>query len=113
MTHWQSDQCSIVLDESAQTATFVGELGFPSQDQYQKFLKPLSDFLPGRTRVVLDFTQLIQVNLNGLVALARVMILARSLGITLSILAKKEVDWHRSSLLQLSRLGSTIKLELL
>ena len=89
-----------------------GSMRLPSPLSYENLFEPIKNHIENATdQYVINIENLDYLNSSGLTALARILILGRSLKKPIKILANNNIPWQKKSLLSLEKLWDKIEVK--
>jgi hypothetical protein len=93
-------------------AVVSGVLRLQSPLIYDDLFAPIRDVISSGGIFTLDITDVSFLNSSGITALARLIILARSIDIGFNIIGREEVPWQKKSIVSLKRLWPKLEVTL-
>ena len=107
----KTEEYSINCTESNK-ANIIGSMRLPSPLSYENLFEPIKNKIEKSSEsYTIDVQNLNYLNSSGLTALARILILGRSLKKPITLLANNNIPWQKKSLLSLEKLWNEIKIE--
>ena len=93
-------------------AEIIGSMRLPSPLSYENLFEAIKEQLELSTETYeINLVQLNYLNSSGLTALARILILGRSLKKPIKIIANQSIPWQKKSLTSLNKLWDKITIE--
>ncbi|RAP31847.1 hypothetical protein DID76_02220 [Candidatus Marinamargulisbacteria bacterium SCGC AG-414-C22] len=93
-------------------ALLIGSMRLPSPLSYENIFDPIKECLEkSTTEYAINIKDLNYMNSSGLTALARLLIMARTLKRPITIYANDNIPWQRKSLVSLEKLWDQIKIQ--
>lgn len=90
----------------------IGSMRLPSPLSYENLFEPIKEKIEESTNTYeINLVKLDYLNSSGLTALARILILARSLKKPIKVLANKSIPWQKKSLNSLEKLWDQIEID--
>tara|TARA_E500000178_G_C16736309_1_gene623901 strand:- start:302 stop:640 length:339 start_codon:yes stop_codon:yes gene_type:complete len=90
----------------------IGSMRLPSPLSYENLFEPIKEQIELSTeKYQINLVKLDYLNSSGLTALARILILSRSLKKPIKVVANNNIPWQKKSLSSLEKLWDQIEIE--
>jgi hypothetical protein len=108
----RTDEFELTYDKFG-LVSISGILRLPTPISYNDVFQPIKEFIEtGTSCIQIDLSRVEFLNSSGITALARLIVMARSLNREMVLIGRDDTPWQRKSLISLQRLWDKVDVQL-
>ncbi|MDA1353783.1 MAG: hypothetical protein O3A01_04840 [bacterium] len=107
----ETEDYKVIVDEDGSEAFISGIMRLQSPSAYEKPFEGIINTLDKCENLLINIEELAFLNSSGISSLARIVLKARQLNVSLIIKCKQEIPWQEKTLTSLAKLYPSLEIQ--